>query len=58
MYTTTELAKALNVSLPTIFRAIYSGKIKAVKMGENSMRDEQKEAEAKLKLLKKLHKKY
>lgn len=25
---------ALNVSLPTIFRAIYSGKIKAVKMGK------------------------
>ena len=34
MLTTTELAKALNVSLPTIFRAIYSGKIKAVKMGK------------------------
>ena len=34
MYTTTELAKSLNISLPTIFRAIYSGKIKAVKMGK------------------------
>ena len=34
MLTTIELAKELNVSLPTIFRAIYSGKKKAVKIGK------------------------
>lgn len=33
MYTTTEVAKLLNISRVTIFRALKQGRIKGVKIG-------------------------
>lgn len=44
MLTTTELAKELKVSRITIFRAIYCGKIKAIKIG-NGWRVSEEEVE-------------
>lgn len=33
MYTVTEVAKALNISKATVFRALQVGKIKGIKIG-------------------------
>ena len=35
MYTTIEVAKILNISRATVFRALKSGRIKGVKFGNN-----------------------